>query len=170
MVCNDAEVAAWSENLGAASLVVDAEGLNRSLEAAVARIGVHQLVGDIVVVHADLAFAEALTDLDDIVPPNTENSVTIVPDRHRDGTNVLALGGGVLRKWRFAYGRDSFGAHRRAALTLGAELRIVEHDDLGFDLDTPEDLEHHRVHQVVQRMIPGWEPPRRPVSHDIEAR
>ena len=39
------------------------------------------------------------------------------------------------------FGSDSFEAHLRAAEAAGAAVQVVSHPVLGFDLDTPEDLE-----------------------------
>ena len=65
-------------------------------------------------------------------------AVTLVPAHDRRGTNcVLSEPPGLLP---FAFGRDSFGPHCRAARALGIEARIVPLPGLGLDIDTPDDL------------------------------
>lgn len=65
--------------------------------------------------------------------------VAITPADARRGTNALLLSPpGVIAP---AFGDDSFEAHLRAAEAAGASLQVVVDPALGFDLDTPEDLE-----------------------------
>ena len=40
-----------------------------------------------------------------------------------------------------AFGPGSFEAHLRAAESAGAAVQVVSDDVLGYDLDTPDDLE-----------------------------
>lgn len=153
VVCNDDDVVDWSRALGVPTCQVAVSGLNQSLQAAVPRIMAERQPAEIVIVHADLAFPDALAELDIVVPPGSGSSVTVVPDRHRDGTNVLALGRNIVPQWRFTYGPNSCHAHCEQARSLGAELRVIEHPDLGFDLDTPQDLEDHRVRAALAAII-----------------
>lgn len=63
--------------------------------------------------------------------------VTIVPDRHGRGTNILLVAPPAAVD--FAFGRDSRTAHADRARFAGA--RLVEIDGpLTLDLDTPDDL------------------------------
>ncbi len=65
--------------------------------------------------------------------------VTIAPSDARDGTNGLLLfPTDVIAP---AFGSRSFEAHVRAAAAADATLQVVTDSGLGFDLDTPEDLE-----------------------------
>jgi len=65
--------------------------------------------------------------------------VAIVPSDARNGTNALLLRPpGIIGP---AFGADSFEAHLRAAETAGVAVQVVSGSGLGFDLDTPEDLE-----------------------------
>lgn len=155
VVCDDSEVARWASDLGVDVMRVESSGLNPSLQEAMPRIVATWKPNEVVVVHADLVFPDALGDLDALLPGVEPTRVVIVPDRHRDGTNVLALGSDVLAGWRFAYGPGSFAAHCDQARTLGLVLRIVEHPDLSVDLDTPEDLAIDRVRGFVDAAIAG---------------
>ena len=65
--------------------------------------------------------------------------VTIAPAEARGGTNAL-----LIRPPDAidpAFGEASFEAHLRAAAAAGAAVQVVRDAGLGFDLDTPEDLE-----------------------------
>lgn len=157
VVCNDDDVEQWARALGVSTCRVEGNGLNQSLQAAVPRIMAERRPAEIVIVHADLAFPDALADLDTIVPFGTARSVTVVPDRHHDGTNVLTLGCDIVPQWRFSYGPGSCDAHCEHARSLGAQLHVVDGSDLGFDLDTPEDLANHRIHEAVAAIIPEWD-------------
>ena len=154
VVSDDAEVLQWTRERGFRSLRVAATGLNAALHEAVGHIAEIQPV-DVFVVHGDLVFADELGDLDTWAPRNAESSrcVTLVPDRHGDGTNVLGLGAAYLDQWRFAYGPGSFGAHCDQARRLGATIRIIENSALAVDIDTPADLIDPRVQAAVDAMI-----------------
>lgn len=158
VVCNDDDVEQWAHALGVSTCRVEGRGLNQSLQAAVPRIVADRRPAEIAIVHADLAFPDTLADLDVIVPFGTARSVTVVPDRHGDGTNVLILGCDVVPQWRFSYGPGSCDAHCRHARSLGADLHVVDGSDLGFDLDTPEDLTNDRVRETVAAIVPEWDP------------
>ena len=65
--------------------------------------------------------------------------VAIAPSDARDGTNgMLLFPTDVIAP---AFGFRSFEAHVRAAAAADATLQVVTDAGLGFDLDTPEDLE-----------------------------
>jgi 2-phospho-L-lactate guanylyltransferase len=61
-----------------------------------------------------------------------------VPDRFRDGTNVIAVpaGGG----FRFSYGPGSFERHRAEAARRDLPVVVVEDERLAADVDLPSDL------------------------------
>jgi 2-phospho-L-lactate/phosphoenolpyruvate guanylyltransferase len=65
--------------------------------------------------------------------------VVAVPAEARDGTNALLLSPpGIIEP---AFGEASLEAHVRAAAAAGASVQLVADAELGFDLDTPDDLE-----------------------------
>ena len=65
--------------------------------------------------------------------------VAIVPSDAGGGTNALLLRPpDVIAP---AFGPGSFEAHLRAAAAAGAAVQVVSDPSLGFDLDTPDDLE-----------------------------
>lgn len=65
--------------------------------------------------------------------------VVIAPADARKGTNALLLSPPMVIEPCF--GLDSFEAHLRAAARADAALQIVDDALLGFDVDTPDDLE-----------------------------
>jgi 2-phospho-L-lactate guanylyltransferase len=69
-----------------------------------------------------------------------EDLMTIVPDRHQRGTNLMLLPRHVDPSFRFRYGVDSFDRHRAEAQRLGVSCRVCLFPDAAFDLDTPDDL------------------------------
>ena len=127
---DDAEVAAWASNLGAAVVAVGRPGLTTAVSVTVDRLaaaGVERAV----VAHADLALARSLR-------PAVGSGLVIVPDRRRDGSNVLCVPTDC--GFRFAYGPGSFGRHLEEAGRLGLAVTVVEDDALAADIDHPEDL------------------------------
>jgi 2-phospho-L-lactate guanylyltransferase (CobY/MobA/RfbA family) len=89
--------------------------------------------GQVIVAHADLPLATTLGWLADF------DGVTLVPDRHDDGTNVAAVPAGA-RGFTFAYGVGSFARHVAEAQRVGCDLRIARIPELQWDVDTPDDL------------------------------
>jgi 2-phospho-L-lactate/phosphoenolpyruvate guanylyltransferase len=67
--------------------------------------------------------------------------VTIAPDAERRGTNLLHIGARALRAFRFAFGPDSFPAHRRWTEQAGFRVAAVDDPCLAFDIDRPEDYQ-----------------------------
>ncbi|WP_419910689.1 2-phospho-L-lactate guanylyltransferase [Candidatus Poriferisodalis sp.] len=138
VVCDNDEVADWARAVGAEVLWIDADGLNPAISAAVAALESDFDLdvdgsGHVVVAHADLPHAQTLAGLAET------GTVTIVPDRHLDGTNVMALPLGT--GFEFHYGPGSFRAHCTEALRRGLDLRVRRIADLEFDIDTPDDLD-----------------------------
>ena len=85
-----------------------------------------------------------------VVQPGT---ITLVPDRHGDGTNVVALPtASRLRACRTAPARSAATSPRR--WTAGRAVEVRRDPLLGLDIDTPADLRHPRVVEV----LPPWVP------------
>lgn len=138
VVCDNDEVADWARAVGADVLWIDADGLNPAISEAVAALEADLDLdvdgsGHVVVAHADLPHAQTLVGLAET------GTVTIVPDRHLDGTNVMALPLGT--GFEFHYGPGSFMAHCTEALRCGLDLRVRRIAELEFDIDTPDDLD-----------------------------
>ena len=131
VVCSDPEVAVWAESLGATVVSCGTPGLDNAVAA-----GREQARADgydhLIVAHADLPLARSLSHV------VIENSVTIVTDRHHDGTNVLSFP--VDSQFTTAYGPGSCTNHRQLAATAGLECTVIPDHDLELDLDTADDL------------------------------
>lgn len=150
VVTSDPEVAEWAGTVGAAAMRVDESGpapvkrlaaaaaaaeggepgLTASVTAAVERLagaGVQRAV----VAHADLPLVESLE-------ASVGPGLTIAPDRHRDGSNVVCVP--AAAGFRFAYGPGSFQRHLTEAGRLGLPVTVVDDPALAWDLDHPEDL------------------------------
>lgn len=133
VVCDDAEVASWARDLGALVVWEPERGLNRAVEAGVARLGAAG-ARRVVVAHADLPQAEAGT----LARVARFDGVTLVPDHLGDGTNVICVPGDVA--FTFSYGPGSFTRHGAEAHRLGLPVRVVREPSLSHDVDLPADL------------------------------
>ncbi len=135
VVCDDEEVAAWARSRRAKVIWTPGLGLN----GAVA-VGVERLVAGgadrVIVAHADLPLARDLAHV-----AEGFDGVTLVPDRHEDGTNVVCLpAAAVTAGFTFAYGPGSFARHRAEARRLSLAVRVLRDEHLGWDVDEPGDL------------------------------
>jgi 2-phospho-L-lactate guanylyltransferase len=79
--------------------------------------------------------------------------VVIAPSDARQGTNALLLAPPDVIPPRF--GIASFEAHVRAAAAAGASVQVVTDPALGFDLDTPEDVEMLSQEDLAELMRLG---------------
>jgi 2-phospho-L-lactate guanylyltransferase len=116
---------------GATPLRQERPGLNAAVTDAVAVLAAAG-VDRVIVAHGDLPFATDLAAL------AGGDGVTVVPDRHDDGSNVLVVPTGV--GFRFAYGPGSFARHLLEAERLKLVARVVRDPGLGWDVDRPDDL------------------------------
>ncbi len=131
VVCDDDEVADWAAAEGAAVLLRPGRGLNGAVADGVAHLA-EASFDQVIVAHADLPLATTLGWLADF------DGVTLVPDRHDDGTNVACVPARGGFEW--AYGAGSFARHCAEAGRLGLALRIERDVPLGWDVDVPADL------------------------------
>lgn len=143
VVCDDDEVAEWVASVGAQLIWTPGTGLNGAVAAGVDALRA-QGTRHVVVAHSDLPLAD---DLDQL---GGWPGVTIVPDRHRGGSNVLALPTDC--GFQFAYGTGSYARHREEAVRIGRGLRIVHRVRLGWDVDFPDDLQFPPELQAVSAL------------------
>jgi len=132
VVCDDTEVATWARDHGALVVWEPERGLNRAVEAGVARLA-SEGARRVIVAHADLFFARSLDWVGAFA------GVTLVPDNRDDGTNVVCVP--AVCGFTFSYGPGSFSRHGAEAHRLGRPLRVVREPLLGRDVDLPSDLE-----------------------------
>ena len=111
--------------------------LNTALRRA-AMVAKAYYANQILVMPADLPLVKANHIKDFLALSGEAPELIIAPDRRKDGTNALFINPADLID--FYYGTGSFGKHLRAAEIKGAAIQIVESEELGLDLDIPEDL------------------------------
>lgn len=131
VVCDDDGVAEWAEDLGAAVLWRPDHGLNGAVRSAFDELSLAGFDAA-VVAHGDLPLATTFA------PLPRRGVVTLVPDRHEDGTNVMVIPTDV--PFVFSYGPGSFRVHVNQAFALGLPVRVVRDTALGWDVDRPDDL------------------------------
>jgi 2-phospho-L-lactate guanylyltransferase len=136
VVCDDHDVAAFAESLQACVIWTPGLGLSGAVAAGVEQLARRGAVS-VLVAHGDLVRPQGLGPLGEGLPAG---SVTIVPDRARDGTNVIAVPAGA--GFRFSYGAGSFGRHVAEAARLGLETTVLDDPYLSLDVDRPDDLAH----------------------------
>ncbi len=152
IACDDDEVAQWARDSGANVAWGPGLGLNGAIDTGIASLAASG-VDRVAVVHADLTRPERLGVLLDshLIPPPPQHdqsiptpSVVLVPDRHRDGTNI------IIQPTRHpvpaSYGPGSFRRHLSLAMDRARSLSwsvAIRYDPLlGLDIDTVEDLSH----------------------------
>lgn len=143
VVCDDHDVADWARTLGAEVLWRPGVGLDAAVNG-----GIDELralgVELVIVAHGDLACARSLGGV------ARHGTITLVPDVVGDGTNVAAVP--TDSAFRFTYGPGSFQRHLRHALALGTPVSVCHDPLLAIDIDTPSDL----AHPLVQEVLPSW--------------
>ena len=112
--------------------------LNTALRRA-ALVAKAYYANQILVMPADLPLVKADHIKDFLSLSSEAPELVIAPDRRRDGTNALFINPADLID--FYYGPGSFEKHLAAAQKTGADVKIVENEALGLDLDLPEDLQ-----------------------------
>ena len=134
VVSSDDHVEGWARGRGLAVLP-DPGSLDAAADAGRAWLTANGC-SRVVVSHADLprarSFAPVLSD-------GSQPVVVLVPCHRDDGTPVLSIPATI--RFPFAYGPGSFRRHAALARRLGLAVRVVRDAGLGFDVDTPEDLD-----------------------------
>ncbi|MEI7882744.1 MAG: 2-phospho-L-lactate guanylyltransferase [Actinomycetota bacterium] len=133
VVCDNLEVSQWATSHGATVVDQSQPGLNAAVQEGISAAHEYERV---MIVHSDLPLPSRLREL--LGSSVASNTVTIVPDRHHDGTNVLIIPSGV--GFTCHYGANSFEAHLAEATKLELAIEIIEDDELALDIDTPDDL------------------------------
>lgn len=139
VVTDDPDVGAWATHRRLEIVVPGSPGLDGAAAAGLSHAAASGARW-VAVVHADLAAPEGLDPLvRSASAPDRASLVTAVADRRADGTNVLVVP--TATSFAFAYGPGSYHRHRAAAARAGLAFVGVEGDDLGWDVDTPEELD-----------------------------
>ncbi|MGB0114447.1 MAG: 2-phospho-L-lactate guanylyltransferase [Ilumatobacteraceae bacterium] len=144
VACDDEEVAEWARSKGAQVIWGAGLGLNGAVDDGVSTIAAAGF-DHILVTHADLARPSGLLHV------ARHDTVTLVPDRRKDGTNVMSFP--LTAPIGAAYGGGSFSRHldqARSQRTMSIEVRVDA--DLSLDLDTERDLNH----PLIREVLPTW--------------
>lgn len=145
VVCSDAEIADWATAQDAHAVQCSTPGLDVAVAAGRAA-AINDGADHLVVAHADLPLAATLQHIP------REGAVSIVPDRHHDGTNVLSFP--ARSAMTTAYGPGSCDNHVALAHAAGLRVDIIEDADLSLDLDTADDLREFQTRQSEKRTRP----------------
>lgn len=143
VACDDDDVASWADGAGAEVLWSPGMGLNGAVDSGrvtIAGKGFDHLV----IAHSDLPLAH---DLGDLAVPGT---VTLVPDRRRDGTNVVSLP--VDAAIPASYGGGSFSRHLDLAMATTYRVQVTADPRLALDIDNPDDVSH----PLFTPHLPPW--------------
>jgi len=143
VACDDDDVASWADGVGADVLWSPGLGLNGAVDAGRSTIA-GKGFEHVVVAHSDLPLATGFAAL---VSPGT---VCVVPDRRRDGTNVLSVP--TRARLAASYGGGSFTRHLEQAMRSGLRVEVRADPNLAIDVDNPEDLRH----PAVEPHLPAW--------------
>ena len=131
VACSDSDIDAWATRQGAHVVHCVSPGLD--VAVATARDAAQKDgCTHVIVAHADLPLAQTFEHV------AIDGAVSAVPDRHHDGTNVLAFP--VNSTFTTAYGPGSFENHQQLAKQAGLPFHVVNDHDLELDLDTADDL------------------------------
>jgi len=131
VVCDDDDVAQWAKDCNAIVVRCSESGIDAAVRAG-RRQALRDGIDHVVISHADIPLAHRF---DHVVIADT---ITFVPDRHHDGTNVIAMP--TSSPFDTAYGPNSYARHVERAQSLGLTYRTIEDDELALDLDTADDL------------------------------
>jgi len=131
-----AQATTWAARQGATAVLVvpaDLPLLTPSIMEAMIRRAQHPHPSPLPEGEGETSQGEATIRL---VEPGP--AVVIAPDRHGHGTNLLLIRPPGLIN--YAFGPDSFAAHRQQAIASGAGLHVFHSRKTELDLDTPDDL------------------------------
>lgn len=146
IACDDPAVADWARSRDAEVIWGPGLGLNGAVDAAVLSVA-ERGFDRVMISHADLVLPGGLPTL----LTGHEGGIVIVPDRDRDGTNVLVRP--TALDLPAGYGPDSFARHLTAALATGVSVAVRFDHHLSLDLDTRVDLDHPLVRPVIHRIL-----------------
>lgn len=144
VACDDEQVADWADRLGASVLWGPGLGLNGAVDEGVATIA-GKGFEHVVISHGDLPLPAALGDT---VRPGT---IVLVPDRRRDGTNVVSRPCTAVLP--ASYGGGSFARHLELALVDGSPVTVRIDTELSLDLDNVADLRHPLIWPHVRGVL-----------------
>jgi 2-phospho-L-lactate/phosphoenolpyruvate guanylyltransferase len=144
VACDDDEVAEWADQLGASVLWGPGLGLNGAVDEGVTTIE-GKGFRHVIITHGDLPLPHSLS------ATVQRDTIVLVPDRRRDGTNVVARPCNAVLP--ASYGGGSFDRHLAQALASGFPVTVRVDAHLSLDLDDAADLRHPLVWPEVRRVL-----------------
>ncbi len=130
LVSNDEQVVSFAEQQSVVAFKSDRE-LNHALHECTETISSDAII----VAHGDLAH---ITSFDTILSYLTTCNVVIAPDRHREGTNIIAHK--KHTSFHYQFGNDSLRRHITQCIGSRYAYVLVQRAQYEFDVDTPEDF------------------------------
>lgn len=143
VACDDPDVAAWAESVGATVLWRPSVGLNAAVLGGIDALA-DSGIENAIIAHSDLPLPAPLGSV------VMTGGVVLVPDSRSDGTNVLAVP--TRSGFQPAYGSQSFRRHLAHAMSLGLPVRVQRDTRLALDIDNPSDL----LHPLIAKALPTW--------------
>jgi 2-phospho-L-lactate/phosphoenolpyruvate guanylyltransferase len=138
VVTIDPEMQRIARRRNARVLVDDATGGHTAGVTAAARVLVAEGKEGMLTVPGDIPGVTA-TEIEALIEQHGPSpAFTIAPAHDGRGSNAVVLSPADLVP--LAFGNDSFLPHLATARDKGIEPRVVRHERLGLDIDTPEDL------------------------------
>jgi 2-phospho-L-lactate guanylyltransferase len=148
VVSRDATALALAATEGVEALREQGEPeLNLALEAA-RELALSRGAAGLLVLASDLPLVDAEA-IRRAVAAADEAAVVVVPDRRNEGTNALLLRPADVID--FGFGGLSSQRHLGFARQAGVVARLAPIDNLGFDIDLPEDL--HDLESLGWRLV-----------------
>jgi 2-phospho-L-lactate guanylyltransferase len=142
VIARDERCADVARALGAVVLFDPSSGLNAALDAGRSST---TLFDGIVVCPIDLPWITSTT-----IRRLTEraDAISVVPDRHLSGTNLLWIPAPAVADFKFMFGPHSFKRHVEQGRQLGIAMETPVMEEAGLDVDSPEDFAiwNERIH------------------------
>jgi len=139
VVSRDPAALAIAREYGARTVLEDgSQKLNLALRRATTFAQAYS-ASSVLIVPADIPLITA-NDIHQLINTGKKAPfVTLAPDRRENGTNIMMVCPPGLIE--YSYGNDSFHRHQALAKNADANVYVIHSDNLGLDLDLPEDLE-----------------------------
>lgn len=137
VVSPDAAVLRATRDANAYALRQTSDGLNPGLEEARAWALAHD-ADALLIVLGDLPLLAPEHIAAILAHTDRTNSITLAPDRHGSGTNIMLLR--PPDALPLTFGVNSLARHRAAAQARGLTIHTYTDPATALDLDTPDDL------------------------------
>ena len=138
LISRDAHITELARDRNCRPLQETGVGLNAAVTEA-ARVLTAEGCAAMLVVPVDVPLVSPAEIARILETQGSAPALTLVPDRHRAGTNALACSPPGVITPRF--GAESFARHLAVARDAGIDATVLRLPGLGLDIDTPDDLD-----------------------------